>query len=128
MQTLMRFCMQKKKHSPFIPKLISGLLLLLFAYVHCFQAFHSHKEASVSTNSAEEQQYQPSTEQCKICNYFAHCRHDALAVTYWLTLSIPLTKAVELNSSVYARIYKFTLQGFSNKGPPILFYIADQSV
>ena len=120
--------MQKTTHSSLVPKLISGLLLLLFAYAHCFQAFHSHKQIPVSADSAEEQQYVSSDQQCKICNYLAHGRHDLVAVTYWLTLLVALPKAVELNSGIYARIYKFTLQGFSNKGPPILFCPVAQSL
>ncbi|WP_207423070.1 hypothetical protein [Desertivirga brevis] len=111
--------MQKKKHITYLHRLVSAFLLLLFLCVHLVEVFHApHNSTDCSTGDNTEQRYTVADQNCKICDYLAHTRQGPFSVSTSIVLSIPLPKAIEVSGRVVARIYKFTLQGFSNKGPP----------
>jgi hypothetical protein len=111
--------MQNRKHITSLKRVIAILLLLLFCCLHLLQGFHSNSScADTGDGEQNEQQYMSSVEHCKICDYLAHMRHDLFYISHPIVLSVPLPKAIELNGQLFARIYKFTLQGFTNKGPP----------
>jgi hypothetical protein len=95
-------------------RLSAALLLLLFLGSILVPAFHSH-------NSAAEQGIEQTVavdNPCAVCDYIAHSHTEVFTSIPPLILSVPLPPTIELHNGVFARIYKFTLQGFSNKGPP----------
>jgi hypothetical protein len=113
--------MQKRKHILYLNRTIASLLLVLFICLQLMQIFHSHPSCKGADEGEQnEYQYTSFIAKCKICDYLTHSRHELFYITHPIVLSVPLPKAIELNGQVFARIYKFTLQGFSNKGPPSL--------
>lgn len=96
-------------------RVFSGCIALLFFSVWIVQAFHSHNVSSGSTTD-EECVYAADT--CKICDYLAHKENKKFNISPVPVLAVPLSKAVTFLSRSYAGRYKFTLQGFTNKGPP----------
>ncbi|MCD0489161.1 hypothetical protein LPB86_13050 [Pedobacter sp. MC2016-14] len=112
--------MKRKNHSHFIPKLISGWLVLFLIFINLLQAFHQHHETTVSVDkTAQGEEVLTDNEQCAICDFAAHQRHEVFYISSQVDLPVPLPAVITLNGSLQQRIYKFTLQGFSNKGPPI---------
>lgn len=117
--TLLHIYMQKKKHITHVHRLVSALLLLLFLCVHIVEILHAHdRSLDCESEDNTEQHYSMSDQKCKICDYLAHTQQEPFCSSNSVVLSVPLPKAIELSGRIVARVYKFTLQGFSNKGPP----------
>lgn len=117
--TLLRINMQNKRHIRRIYRLLSASLVFLFVCIHLLQLLHNHYTFPDSPSGQEtEQQCASPAALCKICDYTAHLRHESVDIPPLIILQITLPEAIELEGHVVARIYKFTLQGFSNKGPP----------
>lgn len=112
--------MQRERKNIYKPfqQVVSVLLLLLFLSIPVVQAFHHHDKATPSETSDDQEGVSAAVSKCKICEYAAHSQGKEWQVSYPPVLDVPLPKAIVLGIKVYARIYKFTLQGFSNKGPP----------
>ena len=58
------------------------------------------------------------TEDCKLCDYYSDQQGKQLFLHYPPVLIISLPATETLNTHVVIGNYKFTLQGFTNKGPP----------
>ncbi|WP_207532429.1 hypothetical protein [Desertivirga arenae] len=113
--------MQKKIHITHVQRLVSAMLLLLFLCVHLLEVFHAHHQYALAGNGDKtKQHFEVSIQKCKICDFLTRTRKEPFCVSNSIVLSAPLPKAIELSGPVVAGIYKFTLQGFSNKGPPSL--------
>ncbi|RYY37430.1 MAG: hypothetical protein EOP46_02720 [Sphingobacteriaceae bacterium] len=110
----------KRKGNKIANKL-SAVMALAMAFVFIFittvQALHSHNQPVIKI-SADDQEYVVSSEKCNVCDYVTHKQADHAHLAYQPLISAPVTKPVTLLSRSYAGIYKFTLQGFTNKGPP----------
>lgn len=96
---------------------ISCLLIILFLSISVMQILHSHK-AVIKTEQSDEEDNGYLTEKCQICDFFIHKHGKALHLSYPPVISAPLPEPLSYITSSYIGNYKFTLQGFTNKGPP----------
>ena len=96
---------------------VSFLLIILFLSISVVQILHSHKPV-VETEQSDEENDGFVTEKCKICDFFIHKHGKALHLAYPPIISAPLPEPLSYNTFYYIGNYKFTLQGFTNKGPP----------
>lgn len=98
-------------------QVVACLLVMLFLTISVGQLFHSHKTAVKTEQSgAEEGTY--VIEKCHICEFYIHKHGKAFSLSYPPVLSVPVPELINHNTHHYIGNYKFTLQGFTNKGPP----------
>ncbi len=107
------------KRPKLLSKIISMLLVFLFTAITAIQALHKHQTAGIDRDDADTE-YVYSSEKCSICDYLVQKRSHHAHLSYPPVITVPVTKAVTLLTRCYAGVYKFTLQGFTNKGPPAL--------
>lgn len=96
---------------------MSLVLAFVFIAITAVQAFHKHNNTSAKDDS-EDTEYVYANEKCSVCDYVVHKQSNYAHMYHPPVLMAPVTKAVTLLSKCYAGVYKFTLQGFTNKGPP----------
>lgn len=98
------------------------LLVLLFLCISVAQIFHSHAKVAaleqVAGHDHDGQDQVAAAEECMICDYLAHQQSKEFYISHPLVLAVPLPDAITLNTNVFVGNYKFSLQGFTNKGPP----------
>ncbi|MEJ2883646.1 hypothetical protein [Pedobacter sp. GR22-6] len=93
------------------------LLIGMFVSLFAVQAFHSHYDET-SSNAGFEKEIVPVSEHCEICVFLAQLQHKDYLMPNLEPMLIPSLPAPEHLSGVFTGNYKFTLQGFTNKGPP----------
>jgi len=97
----------------------SLLLILLFMFVAVSPLLHHHKhshaEAEVSANQKETVHF---TDECAVCDYYHHIQGQQILLYHPPLETILNTVVITLDNRVLISNYKFTLQGFTNKGPP----------
>lgn len=101
-----------------IKSAISLLLVLAFALISVAQILHSH--ALENDTETIQKESVSLSEKCGICDYIIHKQGKEVVLTAPYAFAVPLPEAVVITSGVFAGIYKFTLQGFTNKGPPAI--------
>ncbi|WP_295121192.1 hypothetical protein [uncultured Chitinophaga sp.] len=94
------------------------LLVLLFSGT-VIQASHFHHQVDV-TEQCPGDDVMNNVDDCFVCDHYTQQAGKELFYAHPPVLDVPLPEPVQQNGRTYARIYKFTLQGFSNKGPPAL--------
>lgn len=95
------------------------LLVMLFLSISVAQIFHSHpKVAAMEQTHDHDNDQLSAADKCMICDYLAHQKSKEFYINHPVVLSVPLPDAITLNSNVFVGNYKFSLQGFTNKGPP----------
>lgn len=98
-------------------QLVSLLMVILVLSISAIPLFHAHHE-EVHINKTDATEYGQAIEKCQICDFLArNLQQEFLAPTQHtmpLVLSFPLAKQV----AGTVNFYKFTLPGFTNKGPP----------
>ncbi|SOD13293.1 hypothetical protein [Pedobacter xixiisoli] len=97
-----------------------ALLAILFLAIPLIQTLHSHHAGEDFVNTTTEKSISSAAEKCLICDYTAEIKGKQILMAHPPTINIPTNVCATLNTFVYTRIYKFTLQNFSNKGPPSL--------
>jgi hypothetical protein len=95
------------------------MLVILFLSTIFIQALHNHN-SSLNTASSQDEQYTSLSEKCKICDDYHHKQEKEAVQVYQTALIVALPDSVDLGTRVLGGIYKFTLQGFTNKGPPAI--------
>lgn len=100
-------------------QVVSFLLIILFLSISVIQILHNHKVV-VKIEQSDDESDGYVTEKCKICEFFIHKHGKALYLSHPPVTSTPLPEPLSYNTYSYIGNYKFTLQGFTNKGPPIL--------
>ncbi len=100
-------------------KILSMLLVFVFVAITAVQAVHTHKTV-YPDNSDTDTEYVYSSEKCSICEYFVQKQSHHAHLNYPQVIVAPITKPVTLLGKSFAGNYKFTLQGFTNKGPPAI--------
>ena len=83
------------------------------------QAFHTH-DRHVNTEQSDQGDTTHEVEKCKICEFYIHKQNEAIHSFYPPVLAALLPTWIIYNNHFYIGNYKFTLQGFTNKGPPQL--------
>lgn len=96
---------------------ISILFLLLALFISSLQLIHSHADRKIS-QYAEEEHTTTIDDQCHVCDFLVHLKTDEQHFIYPVLPSPPLPQAIVYGNPVCAGNYEFTLQGFTNKGPP----------
>jgi hypothetical protein len=96
------------------------LLVLLFFSISITQAFHSHKDKIRTEQSSNDNDEVSATDDCKICFYFNHRQVEQQPTAYPLPAILPIPEPISYNTKSFIGNYKFTLQGFTNKGPPLI--------
>lgn len=99
-------------------KFASALLAILFLTIPFIQTVHSHHASEDLVKTTTEKSVSSAAEKCLICEYTAEIKGKQILMAHPPVINIPTDVCAELNTFVYTRIYKFTLQNFSNKGPP----------
>jgi hypothetical protein len=98
---------------------VSFLLIIVFLGISAGQMLHSHKSI-LKTEQANEDDSGYIGEKCKICEFYVHKQGKVLNLSYPPVFTAPLPEPISYTTHYYIGNYKFTLQGFSNKGPPVL--------
>jgi len=97
------------------------LLVVLFLSITIVQALHSHKSCSPieqSVNSSDETV--SNSNPCQLCDYLTHEQGKPLFIAYGSALVLSVPEPIVFHLHNFIGNYKFTLQGFTNKGPPAL--------
>jgi hypothetical protein len=77
---------------------------------------HAHHSEGLARH-AEKEIVSPS-KKCLTCSALSHLQHQNYLVSVDHPLLAPIQTYIILLLGVFAGVYKFTLQGFTNKGPP----------
>lgn len=98
------------------------LLVMLFLSISVAQILHSHPKVSATPHTHQHDldggHQLSAADKCLICDYLAHQQSKEFYISHPLVLNVPLPDAITLNTNVFVGNYKFSLQGFTNKGPP----------
>lgn len=98
------------------------LLVTLFLSISVAQIFHSHPKVATLEHAHQHgmdgRDQVTAADKCLICDYLSHQQSKEFYINHPLVLSVPLPDAITLNTNVFVGNYKFSLQGFTNKGPP----------
>jgi hypothetical protein len=98
----------------------SLLLVLLFLSITVVQAFHRHDQVVKTEQSSGDEDTLSSIDDCQLCDYFTHKQGKQLFFTYPPVIVLPLPEPISYSTAIFLGNYKFTLQGFTNKGPPVV--------
>jgi hypothetical protein len=120
----MQFCCELKKRNKNILRkffqLGSLLLVTLFLSISAIPALHTHKsnvQSEQSSYSGDEKVSEANA--CQICDYLAHTQNKQLFIVYAEVLVLAVSLPISFQPHSFVGNYKFTLQGFTNKGPPV---------
>jgi hypothetical protein len=103
-----------------ISQLGSLLLVTLFLSISVIQALHSHKSSAQFEQSSDNSDETVSeANPCQLCDYLAHIQNKQLFIAYAAVLVLAISVPISFQPHSFVGNYKFTLQGFTNKGPPI---------
>jgi len=100
----------------------SLLLVILFLSISVIQALHSHKfivQYEQSADSSNETVFEAN--HCKICDYLIHKQNKYFFIVYAAVLVLAVSWPSSFPPHRLVDNYKFSLQGFTNKGPPVLY-------
>ena len=102
---------------PVIYRIISLIMVVLVMSISVVQIFHSHTDDHHPIKTGEKE-YTQAIEKCDICDFLVHKQQKEFLLPgsqqtempQWFSVAKPMTGSVNF--------YKFTLPGFTNKGPP----------
>jgi hypothetical protein len=100
-------------------QVISFLMVILFISMTLVQSFHAHV-SSVITEQSDVGNFTYAIEKCKVCDFYLHKQTESIHSNYPPELATLLPTPISHNTHHYIGNYKFTLQGYTNKGPPQL--------
>ncbi|SFH19683.1 hypothetical protein SAMN04489864_106176 [Pedobacter insulae] len=110
----------KEKHTlNALHKLVSYFMVLLFLAFPIVQVVHWHAHASkITTHNDSKLVIDNIAEQCKICDFLAHKQLKEFHMSNSIELVVPIVQPVKTCTNLISGNYTFTLNGFTNKGPP----------
>lgn len=111
---------KRKYISKLAIKFCAVLVAAIFLAIPLAQSFHKHPVQKTFTKSVADKSIAQAVEKCAICDYTAEIKGKQILLSHPTIVDVPTTTISILNTFVYTRIYKFTLQNFTNKGPPYL--------
>jgi len=98
-------------------RFLSMLLIMLFLSISISQLLHTHKVfASEKENITGDSV--SAVEKCEICDFIIHKQSKHIPVYISESLIVRSPVEVSYNRDSCVCNYEFTLQGFTNKGPP----------
>ncbi|WP_162618701.1 hypothetical protein [Pedobacter yulinensis] len=83
------------------------------------QVFHAHNNAD-RTELSRQQDATYLVDKCAVCDLHVHKQEDSLPVACTAVLKAPSASPLSHGRYICIGNYKFTLQGFTNKGPPYI--------
>jgi hypothetical protein len=95
------------------------LLVMLLLLVFAFPVIHSHHNDAPTKHT--EKQITVASKKCPICSFLSHQKHQKYLIPIDHPFVKPVRTYITILPGVFAGVYKFTLQGFTNKGPPLSF-------
>ncbi|EDM37789.1 hypothetical protein PBAL39_15229 [Pedobacter sp. BAL39] len=93
---------------------------MIFLSISVIQAIHSHEQTVQTEQSTADQDATTDMDHCKICDYIIHKQSKHLFLEASQLLAAPLPEPISFCTHYFLGNYKFTLQDFTNKGPPAL--------
>lgn len=100
-------------------KAISFLLVFTFLFISFIQIIHAHSKNDIE-HVADQKESITFSEKCSVCDYIFHKHGKDIVLPLPFSISFPLPTGNISNTGVFVGNYKFTLQGFTNKGPPAI--------
>ncbi|RZK21296.1 MAG: hypothetical protein EOO86_01490 [Pedobacter sp.] len=100
-------------------KAIGLLLIFTFVFISFVQIIHAHNNNDTE-HVADQKESISFSEKCSVCDYIFHKHGKDILLPLPFSISFPLPKANTCSTGVFVGNYKFTLQGFTNKGPPAI--------
>ena len=94
--------------------------MLLFLSISVIQAVHRHHRPVQTVQSSNDEDVVTDSDQCQLCDYFTQKQGKQLYLSQTLVLISPLPEPISYKRETFVGNYKFTLQGFTNKGPPAI--------
>jgi hypothetical protein len=103
-------------------KLAAYLLALLFIAIPMLPLLHSHGQTTdIVTSTEGETPVVKITGRCKLCHFLAHKQIKDYQLEDAFEVVVPILLHITANTTLVAINYSFTLNGFTNKGPPATF-------
>jgi len=88
--------------------------------ISVIQLLHAHHDEHAGTKSGEAA-YAIALEKCQVCDFMVHKQQKEFLLTGPQSLDLPHSFPVAGQMRGMIVFYKFTLSGFTNKGPPSIF-------
>jgi hypothetical protein len=113
-----------KKQSILYParkhRFLSMFLVVLFLSISILQLAHAHKVFPSDKENVTAESVS-AVEKCEICDFIIHkqSKHVPADIPQQTIVLSPVKITYSCNSCICN--YEFTLQGFTNKGPPIYY-------
>lgn len=101
-----------------IAKVGAAFFAMLMLFNIAVQGFHSHHQKQVPCKHTDQEVLTSYSAPCTICYHFQYRTHFDIPFLSNIEIT-PLLPAMPVHGGrYYIGFYKFTLQGFTNKGPP----------
>ena len=95
------------------------VLVVLMLSIPLAQLLHHHENSTIEyVNQDGKASFNKSVEKCQLCDYLTQQHGKEFLLSHPTLLNQPLPQAIKIGAIVIAGNYTFTLQGFTNKGPP----------
>jgi len=114
----------KKKENYIVYKfrqIAAYLMVLLFLAIPITQIVHTHEQSSDYTESGQSV-FEKSVENCELCDFLSHHHGKEMHLSSPIAFKVPIVQPVKTITNLISGNYTFTLQGFTNKGPPAAIY------
>lgn len=101
-------------------QILAYLMILIFASMPIIQLVHSHEQTVEIVSSIDgKPALNTAIEQCKLCDFFVHKQIKDYHIENPTELVIPIVQPIKACTNLISVNYTFTLNGFTNKGPPV---------
>jgi hypothetical protein len=98
-------------------RLLSVLLVGLVLSLSIIPLLHSHNDDQRSLKSSTTT-YSKAIEKCEICDFLMHKQQKEFLINSFQALQIPFSTNAAKSADRPVALCKFSLPGFTNKGPP----------
>ena len=96
-------------------------MLFLFLAMPTLQLIHFHDQTiEIGSQTDGKTVVDKLSEQCKLCDFLAHKQFKEFQLPVANSFSIAVVQPVKKYGNYIAINYAFTLNGFTNKGPPAI--------
>jgi hypothetical protein len=97
----------------------SFLLVCLLLFISAAQVLHTHPDRHCDEHEqcGDKEQLQ-GLDKCAVCDYDHHVQGKQIFSHQSLIVVVALPQTRTINTRVLIGNYKFSLQGYTNKGPP----------
>lgn len=93
-------------------------LVLLFLSIALLQLVHIHPAPLISKKDSTDRDLLSEIKKCEICDFIIHKRSKHIPINIFQNVIVLSPITITYNCNACICNYDFTLQGFTNKGPP----------